>query len=126
VIYQPKDDKGVSIPIGGWGLTIPDGSWSNNTGFSSVVTPHELWWWTGSSAPEEVFVHEWMHQVLFFHERAGRTNLDLHAGDKFGYKDKDGSWKTWLMDVMQGKVKDGSKTIGVSADVWASGKPSAP
>jgi hypothetical protein len=30
------------------------------------------------------------------------------------------------MDVMQGKVKDGSKTIGVSADVWASGKPSAP
>ena len=93
---------------------------------SGPIEPHELWWWTGSSAPEEVFVHEWMHQVLFFHERAGRTNLDLHAGDKFGYKDKDGSWKTWLMDVMQGKVKDGSKTIGVSADVWASGKPSAP
>jgi len=126
VIWQPTDTKGVSIPVPAWGLTMPDGSWSNNTGFTSIVTPHQMWWLTGSSAPEEVFVHEWMHQVIFFHERYNRTKIDLHAGAQYGYKDSNGSWKTWLMDVMQGRVKDGSKLIGISADVWKAGKPSAP
>jgi hypothetical protein len=126
VIWQPTDTKGVSVPVPAWGLTMPDGSWSNNAGFSSIVTPHEMWWLTGSSAPEEVFVHEWMHQVIFFHERFKRTSIDLHAGGQYGYKDTNGSWKTWLMDVMQGKVKDGSKLIGISADTWKAGTPSAP
>jgi hypothetical protein len=126
VIYQPTDANDVSIPIGAWGLTIPDGSWSNNTGFSSVVTPYQMWWLTNSPTPEEVFVHEWMHQVIFFHERHGRTNVDLHAGESYGYKATNGSWKTWLSDLMQGKVKDGNKMVGIAADVWAAGKPSAP
>ena len=126
VVYQPKDTSGVAIPVPGWGLTIPDGSWSNRAGFSSVITPAQLWWWTDSAVPEDVFVHEWLHQVLFFHERHGRTSLDLHAGHDFGYSAVNGSWKAWYSDVMQGKVKDGNKLIGITGDIWAAGKPSAP
>ncbi len=126
VIYQPTDDKGVSIPVPAWGLTMPDGAWSNNAGFSSIVTPHEMWWLTNSSTPEEVFVHEWMHQVVFFHERFQRTNIDLHAGERYGYAETNGSWKPWLVDVMQGKVRDGNRLIGISKDIWAAGKPTAP
>jgi hypothetical protein len=86
----------------------------------------DQWWLTNSSTPEEVFVHEWMHQVVFFHERFQRTNIDLHAGERYGYAETNGSWKPWLVDVMQGKVRDGNRLIGISKDIWAAGKPTAP
>ena len=126
VIWQAKDDAGEMVPVGGWGLSLPPGSWANGAGYSSIITPTWEWWWTDSSAPEEVFVHEWMHQVIFFHENAGRMKLDLHAGSAYGYKQSNGTWKGWLSDVMQGKVRDGDRSVGVSRDTWAAGTPIHP
>lgn len=126
VVFHPRDDNGVEVPIGGWGLTIPGGSWSNGAGFTSVITPGAMWWWTNSAAPEEVFIHEWLHQVIFFHQDANRMSLDLHAGRDYGYNDANGTWKAWYSDIMQGKVRDGNRTIGLSAEIWAAGKPTNP
>jgi hypothetical protein len=126
VIWRARDASGVEVPVGGWGLTIPAGSWSNDAGFTSLITPSYEWWWTDSAVPEEVFVHEWLHQVIFFHQDAGRMSLDLHAGRDYGYNDSAGTWKAWYTDVMQGKVRDGDRLIGLSAAIWAAGKPSAP
>lgn len=126
VVFHPRDAAGVEIPIGGWGLTIPGGSWSNNAGFTSVMTPAAMWWWTESAVPEEVFIHEWLHQVIFFHQDAGRLSLDLHAGRDYGYDDPNGTWKAWYSDIMQGKVRDGDRYIGLTAKIWAAGKPTAP
>lgn len=126
VIWRSRDASGVEVPVGGWGLTIPGGSWSNDAGFTSLITPSYEWWWTDSAVPEEVFVHEWLHQVIFFHQDAGRMSLDLHAGQAYGYTDTNGTWKAWYADVMQGKVRDGNRLIGLSAAIWAAGRPSAP
>jgi hypothetical protein len=126
VIWEPRDAAGVKVPVGGWGLTLPNGTWSNGAGFSSIITPGQLWWWTNSAVPEEMFIHEWMHQVIFFHQKAGRMELDLHAASKYGYVEVDGTWKTWLRDVMRGRVNDNGTMLGVSRAIWAAGTPTKP
>ena len=126
VLFQHQDTSGVKIPLGGWGMTITAGSWSNGAGFSSVHVPTEKWWWTDRRDPESVFVHEWLHQVIFWHERYDRLNLDLHAAEKYGYKAVDGSWKGWMSDVMRGKVWTGSKYIGIDYKMWRAGTPTRP
>ncbi|MDQ3938284.1 MAG: hypothetical protein M3253_06335 [Chloroflexota bacterium] len=123
VLWQNKDSAGVSVPVGGWGLTVAPGSWANGAGYSSIFAPKEAWWWTGVQQPQEVFVHEWMHQVLFFHENAGRLKLDLHATGQYGYSAVDGTYKAWLSDVMRGRVKDGSTLLGVNYKTWRAGVP---
>ena len=50
VIWQAKDDAGEMVPVGGWGLSLPPGSWANGAGYSSIITPTWEWWWTNSSA----------------------------------------------------------------------------
>jgi hypothetical protein len=126
VIWEPRDAAGVKVPVGGWGLTLPNGTWSNGSGFSSIITPGQLWWWTNSAVPEEMFIHEWMHQVIYFHQKAGRMQLDLHAASKYGYVEVDGTWKTWLRDVMRGRVNDNGTMLGVSRAIWAAGTPTNP
>jgi hypothetical protein len=126
VLWEAKDSKGVIVPVGGWGLALPPGSWANGAGYASIHTPTEMWWWTDSKHPQEVFVHEWMHQVLFFHEAAKRIKLDLHSEAKYGYKSDNGSFKSWHSDVMRGRVWDGSKYIGVNYEMWRAGTPTRP
>jgi len=126
VIWEPRDAAGVKIPVGGWGLSLPNGTWSNGAGFSSIITPAQLWWWTESAAPEEMVIHEWMHQVIYFHEKAGRMKLDLHAATQYGYVQVSGTWKNWLSDVMRGRVNDNGTMLGVSRQIWAAGTPTKP
>jgi hypothetical protein len=126
VIWEPRDAAGVKIPVGGWGLSLPNGSWSNGAGFSSIITPAQLWWWTNSAVPEEMVIHEWMHQVIYFHQNAGRMKLDLHAAEQYGYVKVDGTWKNWLSDVMRGRVNDKGQLLGVSRAIWAAGTPTKP
>ena len=127
VIWQAKDASNEKVPVGGWGLTLPPGSWANGAGYSSVITPTWEWWWTGSAAPEEVLVHEWMHEVIYFNEQHDRPAVGLHDAEEYGYhQDAEGTWRPWLKDVMQGKVWDGTKFIGVTPEMWAAGSPRNP
>jgi hypothetical protein len=125
VVWQARDAN-ETIPTGGWGLTLPPGAWANGAGYSSIITPSDMWWWTDSRAPEEVFVHEWMHQVVYWNESQDRLHLDLHAGAQYGYQAVNGTWQSWLSDVMQGNVWDTDHFTGVNAEMWAAGQPTAP
>jgi hypothetical protein len=125
VVWQSRDDTEI-IPVGGWGLTLPPGSWANGAGYSSVITPTALWWWTESAAPEEVFVHEWLHQVLYWNEQHDRLYLDLHAGASYGYHAENGNWRRWLSDVMTGRVWATDHYTGVSREMWAADQPTRP
>ena len=126
VIWQARDDAGQEVPVGGWGLTLPPGTWANGAGYSSIIAPAALWWWSESPAPEEVFMHEWLHQVIFWNEGKARPSVDLHAPDRFGYGPTGGTYRGWLSDVMTGHVPDGDHMNGITAAMWAADKPSAP
>ena len=126
VIWDAKDDSGVTVPVAGWGLTMAPGWWANGAGYTSVITPTSKTWWTNATYPEDVFIHEWLHQVLFFHENADRMRLDLHAAEKYGYAYKDGTYKRWYSDVMRGLVRDGNRYIGLSREIWAADTPRNP
>jgi hypothetical protein len=128
LVWEPRDSSGVEIPVPAWGLTMVGGWWSNGAGFSSVITLKSMSTWTGQTYPEEVFVHEWMHQVIYFHEQAGRMKLDLHAGSQYGYSASNGSWKKWTSDVMRGLVWDAAnnKYIGVKPAIWQAATPTRP
>lgn len=125
VVWKARDEN-ERIPIGGWGLTLPPGSWANGAGYSSIITPSDMWWWTDSLNPEEVFVHEWMHQVLYWQEQHSRLLLDLHDGANYGYESVNGTWKRWLSDLMQGTVRDGNQYTGVDREMWAVDQPTQP
>lgn len=126
VVWQARDDAGQEVPGGGWGLTLPPGPWANGAGYTSLITPSALWWWTDSTAPEEVFVHEWLHQVIYWNDSQGRLSLDLHAASSYGYEPTDGTFRRWLSDVMTGQVPEGDHFTGVNAAMWAAGQPTAP
>lgn len=126
VIWRARDSSGVEVPVGAWGWSLPPGSYSNGAGYSSIITPSYQWWWTNSPAPQEVFVHEWLHQVIYFHRDAGRLDINLHAGANYGYDNSDGTWREWYSDIMQGRVWDGSRYIGLNAEMWAAGQPTNP
>jgi hypothetical protein len=122
VVWQPTDDQGGEIPVPAWGLTLPPGPWANGAGFSSITTPGSVSWWTESANPEEVFVHEWMHQVIFFHD----IQVDLDAGGSYGYSAAGGSWQAFLSDVMTGQVREGDDLLGASSETWRAGTPTRP
>lgn len=122
VVWQPTDDHGGKIPVPAWGLTLPPGPWANGAGFSSITTPSSVGSWTESADPEEVFVHEWMHQVIFFHD----IPVDLDAGGSYGYSAADGSWQSFLSDVMTGQVQQGDDLLGVDSETWRAGTPTQP
>ncbi len=125
VVWQARDAHEI-IPVGGWGLTLPPGSWANGAGFSSVIAPSDMWWWTNAVAPGEVFVHEWLHQVVYWNEAHDRLDLNLHAGPDYGYQSENGSWRRWLSDVMTGNIWDTDHYTGVSRDMWAADQPTQP
>ena len=126
VLWDSKDADGVEVPVAAWGLSMAPGWWANGAGYSSIIVPTHMSWWTDSAAPEEVFVHEWLHQVIYFQENAGRMRLDLHAAAQYGYTAKNGSYKVWYSDVMRGLVRDGGGYLGLSRQIWAAGTPSDP
>lgn len=126
VVWPATDYAGTTIPQPAWGLTLPPGPWANGAGFSSISAPESLSWWSSSVHPEEVFVHEWLHQVLYFHADAGLPSSDLDASTAYGYAaDADGSWQAWLSDVMTGRVSHADQSVGLGAQIWAEGTPTA-
>lgn len=126
VVWDATDDSGVTVPVAAWGLSMAPGWWANGAGYTSLITPASMTWWTQSPVPQDVFVHEWLHQVIYFHEDAGRMKLDLHAAEQYGYTDYNGTWKSWYADVMRGLVHDGSRYLGLSREIWAAGTPRTP
>jgi hypothetical protein len=126
VVWDAKDDNGVVVPVAAWGLSLAPGWWANGAGYTSLITPTSMTWWTQSPVPQDVFVHEWLHQAIFFHENAGRMRLDLHTAEQYGYTDYQGTWKSWYSDVMRGLVRDGGGYIGISREIWAAGTPRNP
>ncbi len=123
VIWRKDTDAGQVVPGTGWGWTTSDRTHTNGAYYTVVtqLTGHRGW--TGAY-PEEMFIHEWLHQVNYFYGRyKGFSMPGLHDTSTYGYASLDGSWRRWYQDYMRGTVPTGSEYTGVSATAWSSGTP---
>jgi hypothetical protein len=128
VLWKSWNERGQTVPIPGWGMTLRAGPWANGAGYTTIYIPPATWWWSGGT-PSEVFVHEWMHQVVHFYRAYGSPTIPSpdDAG-RYGYTaDSFGVWGRWLSDLMTGRVVDptGAK-LGIPPAVWSLGKPTQP
>ena len=67
-----------------------------------------------------VFIHEWLHTVveIFYPDNGGtypnpRNGSILHAAPDYDYAFP---WMTWYEDLLKGKVKSGSKYVGIGPE----------
>jgi len=125
VIWRKDTDAGQVVPGTGWGWTTADRTHTNGAFYTSVTQLPNHRGWPGAY-PEEVFVHEWLHQVEgFYGWNKGFPLPGLHDTDRYGYTAVDGSWNKWYRDYMRGKVWDGSRYLGMTSTAWASSTPTS-
>jgi hypothetical protein len=101
---------------------------ANGAGFSRIHVPINYIDW-GSTYPEEIFIHEWLHNVEGYYRGLGYNAPNLHDAEAYGYQpdpNAGGSWHEWYEDYMQNKVWDGSQYIGVPLAAWQSHVPTGP
>jgi hypothetical protein len=128
VLWKSWNERGQTVPVPGWGMTLRPGPWANGAGYTTVFIPPASWWWNGST-PSEVFIHEWMHQAVHFYRAHGHPSIPSpDDAPQYGYTtDASGAWGRWLSDLMTGRVVDstGAK-LGISPAIWSLGKPTQP
>jgi hypothetical protein len=104
-----------------WGLaSVGLSSRANGAGFAMIHLPVRYSNWQ-SVYPEEILVHEWLHNVEGFYRGLGYQVPGLHDGQQYGYQPdptQGNSWHRWYEDYMQNKVWDGTKYIGVPPEAW--------
>ncbi|MDD5065450.1 MAG: hypothetical protein PHF84_00240 [bacterium] len=94
---------------------------ANNAGFSIVHIPVSYKDW-GLYYPEEILVHEWLHNVEGYYQGLGYTVPGLHDATVYGYTydpSTNNTWQHWYKDYMQNKVWDGFQYIGVPPQAWS-------
>jgi hypothetical protein len=123
VVFSPHDAGGEWLPLGGGGMAIGPSGAANGAGFASVATWPSVAAWLRERCPQEIFVHEWLHQVIDFHGRAGRLQLDLHNVDRYGYRPVEGSWTDWYKAILSGSLDAARGSAGITPEIWRSATP---
>ncbi len=122
VIWRRDNDAGQIIPDKGWGWTTADRTHTNGAYYSVVTLLPNHRGWPGTY-PEEVWVHEWLHQAEAFYRSKGYSVPGLHDTSIYGYTAFNGSWRKWYEAYMRGRIWSGSAFTGITPTAWASGTP---
>jgi len=121
VIWRLDTDSGKRVPSLGWGWTVRPGPWANGAGYTTVNIPQQHGDWLGRY-PEQIFLHEWTHQVTGFYEQLGYRMPNIDRASDYGYS-REEAGQVFLSDVLSGRVPYGSTYIGVKPSIWASSTP---
>ena len=101
---------------------------ANSSGFSVIHFPINYTAW-GLTYPEEVIVHEWLHNVEGYYRSLGYQVPTLHDAEVYGYTTDPAvgnSWHHWYEDYMQNRVWNGTAYVGVPAEAWQNHVPVGP
>jgi len=101
---------------------------ANAAGFSAVHVPINYVAW-GATYPEEIILHEWLHNVEGYYRSLGYDVPNLHDAEAYGYApdpDSGGSWHRWYEDYMQNRIWNGAAYVGVPAEAWQTRVPAGP
>jgi hypothetical protein len=119
------------IPRNYWGMAQGMSELSNGAGYSFVafLDGDADWYMTATSDnpyPEEVYVHEWLHQLESFYRDKGYEFPGIDEADTaaYGYIRANSigynGWHIFYADIMSGKVynKVTKKYIGITSEMW--------
>ncbi|MBP7934970.1 MAG: LamG domain-containing protein [Phycisphaerae bacterium] len=101
---------------------------ANSAGFSVIHMPINYVAW-GATYPEEIILHEWLHNVEGYYRSPDSQIPGLHDAEAFGYApdpDAGGSWHRWYEDYMQNRIWNGTTYVGVPAEAWQTHVPAGP
>lgn len=96
--------------------------YKNDIGFSNVRIPNEnadlLYTYASyNTFPEEVFVHEFLHNLERIENEYNYEIPELHSYEKYGYiKSEIEGLKKWYTDYMIGNINN--KKLGLSREVY--------
>lgn len=114
-LHKEKIKTGDWIGLGGM-------TYNNEIGFSNIRVPNEnsrlLYKYSSyNTFPEEVFVHEFLHDLERIEEEYGNNVIALHSYEENGYYEDDKiGLKEWYRDYLQSKITQ--KNLGLSKDVF--------
>lgn len=97
-------------------------TYKDDIGFSNVRIPNEnadlLYTYSSfNTFPEEVFIHEFLHNLERIENEYNHDIPELHSYEKYGYtKSETEGLKTWYTDYMMGKINNSK--LGLSKDVY--------
>ena len=96
--------------------------YKNDIGFSNIRIPNEnadmLYTYSSyNTFPEEVFVHEFLHNLERIENEYDNEIPELHAYEKYGYvKSETEGLKKWYTDYMRCNIN--RSKLGLSKDVY--------
>lgn len=97
-------------------------TYKNEIGFSNVRIPNEnadlLYSYSSfNTFPEEVFVHEFLHNLERIENEYKHEVPELHSYEKYGYTiDEIQGLKKWYTDYMMSSINN--RKIGLSKEVY--------
>ncbi len=96
--------------------------YKNDIGFSNIRIPNEnadiLYTYSSyNTFPEEVFVHEFLHNLERIENEYNNEIPELHSNEKYGYTKSDTEGlKKWYTDYMRCRINNSK--IGLNKDVY--------
>ncbi len=97
-------------------------TYKNDIGYSNVRIPNEdadlLYTYSRiNTFPEEVFIHEFLHNLERIENEYGNNVPELHAYEKYGYeKDDIDGLRNWYKDYMTCNINNNK--LGLSKEVY--------
>ena len=98
-------------------------TYKKDIGFSNIRIPNEnaalLYTYSNfNTFPEEVFVHEFLHNLERIENECKNEIPELHSYKEYGYSEDDTEGlKKWYIDYMTSNINN--KNIGLSKEVYS-------
>lgn len=115
-------DSNIEIPVNDWlglGSMTYQGIGFSNIRVSSDMNSTVYKYSRYNQFPEEVFVHEFIHDLERISMEAELETPQLHNYELYGYKvDRQFGMRDWYIDYMKNSIKYDGKLIGISPVVY--------
>jgi hypothetical protein len=126
-VFWPQHDSnsGSAVPCRGWGLGMGAEAGTNGATYAVVSNvPSQAW---QGEAPGEVWLHEWLHGVCRHFAGKGypMPDRDADGAEIHGYvRSPTRGWTQYYCDLMNGRVAENGKMVGIPSGAWAIETPS--
>ena len=128
MVYWKDSDGTSTIPSWGWGLALPYSASRNWCYLTVAAIPASYWNATVPDTWSQVWIHEWLHCACSYYAARGYAmpTSDADGGGSHGYvEEQEGmpGWGSFYSDLMQGRVEEDGRLLGVTREAWLSGSP---